>query len=185
VVTGLESLGGDKRQEDLQKGPGPCGWRSRIKPQCGGMVGVNCRRARKLDGDYTGRVRGTVRNILDALAAPSQEPDGHCLVFATGNNDNSFALGAETAVAYPGLRVGNKTLPLLAFSISWGMAESNTRRRLCSAGVRIYLAGRAKGLIMTAATGDNGSTDNTDKDTSGFAGQHCQLLRRCGRVYSR
>ena len=161
VVTGYESLGGDngkKMQKDLALAAAFDG----IKLNAGGMVGVNVD-GTKLDGDYTDE--STVENILDALQHRLKNPNGHCLVFATGNNDNSFALGAETAVAYPGLKVGNKTLPLLAFSISWGMAESNNTPQTLQRWGRIYLAGRAKGLIMTAATGDNGSTDNTDKDT--------------------
>jgi hypothetical protein len=157
VITGYVSLGGDNGKK-MQKDLALAAAFDKITLNKGGMIGVNVD-GTKLDGDYTDEA--TVENILDALQHRLKNPNGTCAVFVGGNNDDSFGLCIETAVAWPGIN-GKK---LLSLTISWGNAQSANTAQSLARTARAYLTARLKGLAIVAATGDNGAKDNTDADT--------------------
>lgn len=160
VCTGYISLGGDngkKMQGDLALAAKKDGIR------VAKIVGVSVDGS-KIDDDYNDDA--TVENALDMQAHALLNPNGYCVVFRAANSDDAFAQAMETANVYPGVKdpkLGN--LPLLGVSISWGMAESGNSEQSLKRWQRASLAARLRGLIVTAATGDDGSSDRTDKAT--------------------
>jgi kumamolisin len=91
-------------------------------------------------------------------------PNGYCVIFRADNSDEAFMQSIEAAVAYEGVKTKDgRTLKLRAFTISWGMAESNFTQQSLLRWEKAAAAARLKGMIVTAATGDNGSRDNTPK----------------------
>jgi kumamolisin len=155
IATGYISLGGDngsKMQEGLKIAADKAGI-----PTCK-VVGVSVNGA-AVEGDPDDDA--TIENALDMQAHALHNPNGYCVVFVAPNDDDSFALAMETAVAYGGVQDGTATLPLLGVSISWGMAESSNTKQSLRRWERALTAARLRGLIVTAATGDDGSRDKT------------------------
>ncbi len=161
VVTGYISLGGDngkKMQADaafVAKAEG-------IK--LANIIGVSVD-GTPVDGGAAGYADGaTVENALDLQAHVLLNPNGHCVVFRADNSDDAFMRAIEASVAYEGVKLpSGKVLKLRASTISWGMAETNFTGQSLARWAKATTAARLKGLIVTAATGDNGSKDSTPK----------------------
>lgn len=161
VVTGFVSLGGDngtRLQADAatvakKLGIGVCK-----------VVGISTD-GTPVDGGADGYADGaTVENALDLQAHALLNPNGYCVIFRADNTDDAFAGALEFAVAYEGVKTSDgRTLPLRAFTISWGMAESNFTAQSLQRWSKGAAAARLKGIVVTAATGDNGSRDNSPK----------------------
>jgi hypothetical protein len=163
VVTAYISLGGDngkKMQADAAAAAKHDG------VNLATIVGISVD-GTQVDGGLAGYKDGaTVENALDLQAHVLQNPNGFCLVFRSDNSDDAFARAYETAVAYDGLKLPDgRVLKLRAVTISWGMAESGNTAQSLERWARAAAAGRLKGMVSTAATGDNGSKDNTAKPT--------------------
>lgn len=155
IVTGYISLDGDngvKMQGGLQLAAKRHGIATTK------IVGVSVNGA-LVEGDAD--ADSTVENRLDMQDHGVLNPNGFCVVFCAPNDDDSFGLSIETAVAFKGVDDGGQLLPLMGVSISWGMAESVNTKQSLRRWERALLAARLRGMIVTAATGDDGSRDKT------------------------
>jgi hypothetical protein len=163
VVTGYISLGGDNGKK-MQADAGAAAKHDGIA--LANIVGISVD-GTPVDGGAAGyRDGATVENALDLQAHVLINPNGHCLVFRADNSDDAFARAYESAVAYTGLKLADgRVLKLRSVTISWGMAESGNTAQSLERWARAAAAGRLKGLVTTAATGDNGSRDNTASPT--------------------
>jgi hypothetical protein len=115
------------------------------------------------DGDY--KNGATVENILDLLQHFLLNPSGAVVAFKADNDDGAFCEAAETAGIYAGVKVGNKIYKLLALTISWGSPESGNTLQSLQRWARAVASARLGGLIITSATGDDGSRDKTEQPT--------------------
>lgn len=158
VVTGFVSLGGDNGKR-LQADAAFVARQEGIAAAT--VIGVSVD-GTPVDGGASGYADGaTVENALDLQAHVLCNPNGYCVIFRADNSDDAFARSIEAAVAFEGVKTPDgRTLKLRAFTISWGMAESNFTRQSLLRWEKAAAAARLKGLIVTAATGDNGSRDN-------------------------
>ncbi len=161
VVTGYVSLGGDNGTR-LQADAAFVAKQEGIAAAT--IVGVSVD-GTAIDGGASGYADGaTVENALDLQAHVLCNPNGYCVIFRADNSDEAFIRSIEAAVAYEGVKTPDgRTLKLRAFTISWGMAESNFTKQSLLRWEKAAAAARLKGLIVTAATGDNGSRDNEPK----------------------
>lgn len=161
VVTGFVSLGGDN-------GPRLVADAAYVAKQEGiaaaGVIG-NSVDGTPVDGGASGYADGaTVENALDLQAHVLLNPNGYCVIFRADNSDDAFMQATEAAVAFKGVQTKDgRLLKLRAYTISWGMAESNFTQQSLLRWEKATAAARLKGLIITAATGDNGSRDSTPK----------------------
>lgn len=159
VVTGYISLGGDngkKMQADVALAAKHDGIGTAK------FVGVSVD-GTPVEGNYNDDA--TVENALDAQAHALMNPNGYVVVFRAENSDDAFARAQETANVFEGVKEGDKVLPLMGLSISWGMAETNWTEQSLKRWERAFKAARLRGIIVTSATGDNGSKDGTDTET--------------------
>ena len=117
----------------------------------------------KLDGDLEDG--GTIENRLDMITHCLLNPDGWCIVATAPNDDNSFGLSFETMNAFLGVQDGDEFFPFFGYSCSWGNAESLDTLQSLRRRARAMLAARLRGLIVTSATGDDGSRDKTKAPT--------------------
>ncbi|MGH2958863.1 MAG: hypothetical protein ACRDKE_04615, partial [Solirubrobacterales bacterium] len=161
VVTGYISLGGDNGKR-LQADAAFVAKQEGIAAAT--IIGVSVD-GTSVDGGASGYADGaTVENALDLQAHVLVNPNGYCVVFRAGNTDEAFVQSIEAAVAYQGVKTSDgRVLKLRAVTISWGMAESNFTRQSLRRWEKAAAAARLKGLIVTSATGDNGSRDNTSR----------------------
>ncbi len=161
VVTGYVSLGGDNGTR-LQADAAFVAKQEGIAAAT--VVGVSVD-GTAIDGGASGYADGaTVENALDLQAHVLINPNGYCVVFRADNSDEAFMQSIEAAVAYEGVKTKDgRTLKLRAFTISWGMAESNFTKQSLLRWEKAAAAARLKGMIVTSATGDNGSRDSTPK----------------------
>ncbi len=161
VVTGYISLGGDNGKR-LQSDAAFVAKQEGIAAAT--IIGVSVD-GTPVDGGSSGYADGaTVENALDLQAHVLVNPNGYCVVFRAGNTDEAFVRSIESAVAYEGVKTTDgRVLKLRAVTISWGMAESNFTRQSLLRWQKAAAAARLKGLIVTSATGDNGSRDNTSR----------------------
>jgi kumamolisin len=161
VVTGYISLGGDNGKL-LQADAAFMAKQEGIK--LANIIGVSVD-GTPVDGGAAGYADGaTVENILDLLAHVLLNPNGHCVIFRADNSDDAFMRAIETSVAFEGVKLPDgRVLKLRASTISWGMAETNFTGQSLARWAKAAAAARLKGLIVTAATGDNGSKDSTAK----------------------
>jgi kumamolisin len=117
-----------------------------------------------IEGDYNDDA--TVENALDKQGQALLNPNGWVGCFRAANSDDAFARAQETANVFEGVKVGDVVLPLMGVSISWGMAESAWTEQSLKRWERAFKAARLRGIIVTAATGDNGSKDGTEAETA-------------------
>ncbi len=115
------------------------------------------------NGDYL--AGSTVENLLDLLAQALLNPNGACLEFAAKNTNSSFAGGAEFAITYPGVKIGNKIYKLTVLTISWGKDEANGTQQSRNRWARIAISSQLAGIDIIAATGDQGPKDRTEAFT--------------------
>jgi kumamolisin len=161
VVTGYISLGGDNGKK-MQADAAFAAKQEGIA--LANIIGVSVD-GTPVDGGAAGYADGaTVENALDLQAHVLLNPNGHCVAFRADNSDDAFMRANEAAIAYEGVKLpSGKVLKLRACTISWGMAEVNFTGQSLARWAKAAAAARLKGLIITAATGDNGSKDSTAK----------------------
>jgi kumamolisin len=161
VVTGFVSLGGDNGSRLIAD----AAFVAKQEGIGAGQVIGNSVDGTPLDGGASGYADGaTVENALDLQAHILLNPNGYCVIFRADNSDDAFMQSIEAAVAFVGVKTKDgRVLKLRAFTISWGMAESNFTQQSLNRWAKAAAAARLKGLIITAATGDNGSRDSTPK----------------------
>ncbi|RTL41890.1 MAG: hypothetical protein EKK48_13310 [Candidatus Melainabacteria bacterium] len=161
VVTGFVSLGGDNGPRLLAD----AAYVAKQEGIAAAPVIGNSVDGTPLDGGASGYADGaTVENALDLQAHVLLNPNGYCVIFRADNSDDAFIQAIEAAVAFKGVQTRDgRLLKLRAYTISWGMAESNFTQQSLLRWEKAAAAARLKGMIVTAATGDNGSRDNTPK----------------------
>jgi kumamolisin len=133
------------------------------------VVAVSVDQGKNTPGDANG-ADGEV--MLDIEVSAAVAPDAKIAVYFAPNTDQGFIDAISTAIH-------DTTNKPSVISISWGAPESSWTQQAMTALDTACQAAAALGVTITAASGDNGSTDGATGDNVDFPASSPNILA-CG-----